>query len=105
MERNRDWYSDLMNRTFEEIMDHMLKDCRRIVGSPDAWGVPMQPGQMDASYHMLGLEKSATDEEVKKRYRDLARRLHPDTAGKETEHLFKLIQAAYEQIKGERGWL
>jgi len=52
---------------------------------------------------MLGLEESASDGEVRKRYLDPAKRLHPDTAGKETEHLFKLVQAAYEQIKQERG--
>jgi DnaJ-domain-containing protein 1 len=58
----------------------------------------------DAAYRMLGLEKTASDAEVKARYRDLAKKLHPDVAGSETTHLFQLIQAAYEQIARERGW-
>ena len=55
-------------------------------------------------YAILGLPRSATDGELKRRYRDLARRLHPDTAGiTGTEFLFQTIQAAYEMIKLERG--
>jgi len=55
-------------------------------------------------YAVLGLTRSATDDELKRRYRDLARRLHPDTSGiKGTEFLFQTIQAAYEMIKLERG--
>ncbi len=57
------------------------------------------------SYRVLGLEKSVTDDEVKKRYRELVVKLHPDTAGvKGTEFLFQLVTAAYQQISKERGW-
>lgn len=94
----RDWYSDFMNRSFEEIMEHLLKD---IFGSPPSFQRPLDNR---AAYRMLGLEESASDEEVKKRYLNLAKRLHPDVSGKETEHLFKLIQTAYERIKQERKW-
>ena len=56
-------------------------------------------------YHVLGLEKSAGDEEVKKRYRALLRKLHPDTAGVEgTAFLLQMVLAAYEMIKTERKW-
>jgi DnaJ-domain-containing protein 1 len=56
-------------------------------------------------YWILGLDKSASDEEVKKRYRELARRLHPDASGTEgTARFFQMVQAAYEAIKRERGW-
>jgi DnaJ-class molecular chaperone len=55
-------------------------------------------------YWVIDLEKSATDEQVKKRYRELAMKLHTDTAGIEgTESLFKLVTAAYQQISRERG--
>lgn len=55
-------------------------------------------------YVILGLERTATDEEVKKRYHNLVRKLHPDTAGVEgTERLFQMVLAAYEAIKRERG--
>jgi len=55
-------------------------------------------------YQILGLDKSASDEEIKKRYRDLLYKLHPDTAGiKGTSFLLQMIMAAYEVIKRERG--
>ena len=61
-------------------------------------------GNID-SYRILGLEKTATDQEVKKRYRELLIKLHPDTAGAEgTEFLLQMLIAAYQQIASERGW-
>ena len=57
------------------------------------------------SYKVLGLDKAVADDQVKKRYRELVVRLHPDTAGvKGTEFLFQLVTAAYQQISKERGW-
>jgi DnaJ-domain-containing protein 1 len=56
-------------------------------------------------HRILGLDKSASDEEVKKRYHELLRKLHPDTAGVEgTTFLLQMVLAAYEMIKRERGW-
>lgn len=56
-------------------------------------------------YQVLGLDKSASDEEVKKRYRVLVHKLHPDTAGFEgTSFLLQMVLAAYEMIKLQRGW-
>jgi hypothetical protein len=56
-------------------------------------------------YRILGLERSASDEEVKHRYRDLLHKLHPDTAGMQgTDFLLRLVLAAYEMIAKERGW-
>ena len=56
-------------------------------------------------YRVLGLEKTATDAEIKKRYRELLVKLHPDTAGvKGTEFLLQMMIAAYQQIARERGW-
>jgi len=65
-----------------------------------------QQGQTGADpYWILGLDKSASDEEVKTRYRELARRLHPDASGTEgTGRFFQMVQAAYEAIKRERRW-
>ncbi|MCL0035843.1 J domain-containing protein [Dehalococcoidia bacterium] len=106
--RGQDWYTDFMNRTFEELMERLAKDCEKVFGEFDASRIMGQPGlalNKRAAYHMLGLEESASDEEVKKRYLSLVKRLHPDVAGRVTEHLFKLVQVAYEQIKRERGWL
>jgi DnaJ-domain-containing protein 1 len=56
-------------------------------------------------YRTLGLQRSASDEEIKTRYRKLLWILHPDTAGAEgTEELFRAVTDAYEAIKKERGW-
>jgi DnaJ-domain-containing protein 1 len=56
-------------------------------------------------YRVLGLEKTSTDEEVKKRYRELLKKLHPDTAGiRGTDFLLQMMIAAYRQIVKERGW-
>jgi len=55
-------------------------------------------------YRILGLEKSASDEEVKKRYRERVYQFHPDTAGPGMEFHFQCTLAAYEMIKRERGW-
>lgn len=56
-------------------------------------------------YKILGLDRSDGDEEVKKRYKQLLRKLHPDTSGVEgTAFLLQMVMAAYETIKRERRW-
>ena len=59
---------------------------------------------------MLGIEPTATDDEVRKAYKRMALKYHPDkvaTLGedvqKAAEEKFKKVQQAYEQIKRERG--
>ena len=48
-------------------------------------------------YHILGIEKSASDEEVKKAYRRLAHQYHPDRPGG-NEQKFKEINEAYQTL-------
>ncbi|CAM1348831.1 TerB family tellurite resistance protein [Tenacibaculum insulae] len=64
----------------------------------------------DGAYKMLEITKSATNDELKKAYRKMAKKYHPDKLeGFGEEHKqgakekFQNIQAAYEQIKKERG--
>ncbi len=49
-------------------------------------------------YAILGVAREATQEEIKKAYRSLARRHHPDATGgsKSDEERFKQVTAAYE---------
>ncbi len=51
-------------------------------------------------YKILGVQKTATKEEIKKRYRVLARKYHPDKNpdDKSAEDRFKEVQEAYEVI-------
>ena len=48
-------------------------------------------------YEVLGVEKDATDSQLKKAFRSLARKFHPDKNpdDSEAEHLFKEVQEAY----------
>jgi curved DNA-binding protein CbpA len=48
-------------------------------------------------YEILGLDSKATSEDIKKAYRELAKKYHPDINRSSTsEELFKLISEAYE---------
>lgn len=54
-------------------------------------------------YAILGLKKTATQEEIKKAYRALARKYHPDiNKGEEAERRFKEIGEAYEVLRDEK---
>ena len=64
----------------------------------------------ESNYRILGISPSATDDEVKKAYRKMAIKYHPDkvaTLGedvqKAAEEKFKTISQAYEAICKERG--
>lgn len=51
-------------------------------------------------YKTLGVAKTTTDEELKKAYRKLARKYHPDVSKeKDAEDKFKQVKEAYEVLK------
>ncbi|MDQ2964355.1 MAG: J domain-containing protein, partial [Chloroflexota bacterium] len=52
---------------------------------------------------VLGLAPGASQAEIKRAYRRLAKAFHPDAAGEAAIPRFLAIQAAYDQLIGETG--
>ncbi len=66
---------------------------------------------LKSDYEVLGVEENATDEEVKKAYRKLAIRYHPDKVAslgeeyqKGAKEKFQRLQEAYDSVKKVRGF-
>ncbi len=84
-------YLNLMKRDFESIKAMFFKSA-------------------DNAYKILEIEKSATDADVKKAFRTMAKKYHPDKLQhmdeayrKGAEEKFRKVQEAYEHIQKERG--
>ena len=65
--------------------------------------------ETDSSYKILEIEPSASDDELKKAYRKMAMKYHPDKVShlgddfrKSADEKFKKVNEAYEKIKKER---
>lgn len=64
-----------------------------------------------SAYKILEIENTASDEDIKKAYRKMALKYHPDRVSelgeqhaKHAKEMFLKVQEAYEQIKKERGF-
>ena len=80
------------------------------VGSSDFLSIKnMFIPETDSSYKILEIERSSTDEEVKKAYRKMAVKYHPDKVNhlgddirKSADEKFSRVNEAYNKIKKER---
>lgn len=97
--------SDAENSVLNRISGYM-----GITGSDFQSIRAMFVSQTGASYKILEIESTATDEEVKKAYRRMAMKYHPDKVShlgedfkKVAHEKFRKVQNAYDQIKKERG--
>ena len=66
--------------------------------------------EVDSSYKILEIEPNCSDEDLKKAYRKMAMKYHPDKVShlgeevkKSAEEKFREVGAAYEYIKKQRG--
>jgi DnaJ like chaperone protein len=84
------------------VQPKQYADLRKNYGSP-----------MEHYYAVLGVPNTATNEEIKDRYRQLAREYHPDTVNGKgmpkdfveyATKRFQEIQEAYSKIRDERGF-
>ena len=67
--------------------------------------------EVDSAYKILGVDSNATDDEVKKAYREMAKKYHPDKVAylgedvrKSAEQKLQEVNDAYEKIKKQRGF-
>ena len=65
----------------------------------------------DSAYKILEIERSASVSEIKKAYRDMVKKYHPDKLQhmdevyrKGAEEKFRKVQEAYEQLQKEKGF-
>ncbi|MDQ3110936.1 MAG: TerB family tellurite resistance protein [Bacteroidota bacterium] len=92
-------------KLIEEISDYMN------IERPDFESVrAMYWRNVDSDYKILEVEPNATDDEVKKAFRRMAVKYHPDkvidlgeAAQKNAKEKFQMVQEAYDNIRKKRG--
>ncbi len=67
--------------------------------------------ETDSAYKILGIDANATDEEVKRAYREMAKKYHPDKVAylgddvrKAAEQKLQEVNEAYDKIRKQRGF-
>jgi DnaJ like chaperone protein len=94
----------------ENQVIHQISGYMRITDSDFQSIQAMFVSQTDASYKILEIEPTSSDEDVKKAYRRMAMKYHPDKVShlgddfrKVAQEKFRKVQNAFDQIKKERG--
>lgn len=98
--------------TVSQAEMHVLQRIAAMLGIPNMDFTSIQnmfQRDVESDYKVLGITKDATEEEVKKAYRRMAIRYHPDKVAqmgeeyqKGAKEKFQKIQEAYENIKKSR---
>merc|ERR1712224_1198114 len=84
---------DAMNKAFDEYILRQMRFKSEVIDE-------IAKLHENAAYAILGIDKDATDDEIKKAYRQTARMSHPDKGGDKEE--FQELNNAYEKIMGQR---
>lgn len=82
------------------------------ISSPDFQSIKaMFVQQVDSAYKILGIDANATDDDVKKAYREMAKKYHPDKVAylgedvrKSAEQKLQEVNEAYDKIRKQRGF-
>ena len=120
--RMRDLISLLMSIAmadghFQETEEHLIRSIAREMGLSDhdyeeAAAMFNPRASLGTSYTVLGITRGATDDEVKKAYRKLAKEYHPDVVAnkgmgedfqKFAAEKMRAINSAYDAVKEARG--
>jgi len=95
----------------EEEEIHKIANYFNINGSDYSSIKAMFYNEMDSAYKILEINKQASNDEVKKAYRKMAKKYHPDRVqnigdehNKGAKEKFQEIQNAYEKVKETRGF-
>jgi DnaJ like chaperone protein len=97
-----------MSANEQELLKHMAQHMG--MGEKDFESIKsMFTGNGDAAYKILEVEPTATDEEIKKAYRTMAMKYHPDKVSylgedfqQAAKEKFQKVNEAYETIRKER---
>lgn len=100
---------DLASSQYKRRINYERQHQRFHYSTKQTRSVPLKPptDQLMSYYQMLGLERSASEKEVKKAFRQMALRVHPDVSALprvEAERRIKELNEAYEYIKQYHGW-
>ena len=104
-------YQDELNRKKEEQEQQWKEERDRRWGNYDPFGdygprshpfdfeEEQEAYDPNYPYSVFGMKRSASQEDMKKAYREAVRATHPDKTGGETEDEFREVQEAYEYYR------
>lgn len=97
--------------TAEVLLIDNIADYLNIAGADSASIKAMYYRDTESDYRILEVSATASDDEIKKAYRKMAMKYHPDKVSgmgdavqKDAEEKFKSLNDAYENIKKKRGF-